>query len=160
MWTRETTRGFLAERQEETDTAGDDKGKVRGRRRGSNQKQKWRTKKAHECAQIILMCTEHQQWIIIKKKKQGLVLSVLLQPVATSPASSSNKRIAGRFVSVFCAVPAGEACRVRPDDGPLAPHAAAVQATSTKLYCVYGCRPAVREGGRRRKRVIKKKKKF
>lgn len=47
---------------------------------------------------------------------------------------------------------------MRPDDGPLAPHAAAVQATSTKLYCVYGCRPAVREGGGRRKRVIKKKK--
>lgn len=64
----------------------------------------------------------------------------------TCELSSSNKRIAGRFVSVFGVVPAGEACRVRPDDGPLAPHAAAVQATSTKLYSVYGCRPAVREG--------------
>lgn len=133
-------------------TAGDDKGKVRGRRRGRNEKQKRRTKKSP------LVCTDHCNVYKTsavnnnnKKRSKASSFQCCCQPVATSPASSSNKRIAGRFVSVFGAVPAGEACRVRPDDGPLAPHAAAVQATSTKLYSVYGCRPAVREGGEKEK---------
>lgn len=38
-------------------------------------------------------------------------------------------------------IPAGLACRVHPVDGKLAPHPTDVQATSTKLYSVYGCKP-------------------
>lgn len=38
-------------------------------------------------------------------------------------------------------VPAGDAGRVRPVDGKLAPHPADVQATSTKLYSENGCSP-------------------
>lgn len=38
------------------------------------------------------------------------------------------------FLKCICVlVPAGEACRVRPVEGELAPHPTAVQATSTKL---------------------------
>lgn len=38
-------------------------------------------------------------------------------------------------------IPAGLACRVHPVDDKLAPHPTDVQATSTKLYSVYGCKP-------------------
>lgn len=44
-------------------------------------------------------------------------------------------------------LPAGGACRVRPVDGELAPHPAAVQATSTKLYSENGCKPGAQGQG-------------
>lgn len=45
-------------------------------------------------------------------------------------------------------VPAGDAGRVRPVDGKLAPHPADVQATSTKLYSENGCNPGAQRQGR------------
>lgn len=65
----------------------------------------------------------------------------------------------------FCVLPAGEACRVRPADGGLAPHPTAVQASSTKLYSVYGRKPVVHRhdmgqcgaGGKRKNRNKTKK---
>lgn len=44
-------------------------------------------------------------------------------------------------------VPAGDACRVRPVDGKLAPHPADVQASSTKLYSENGCKPGAKHKG-------------
>lgn len=44
-------------------------------------------------------------------------------------------------------LPAGDACRVRPVDGELAPHPTAVQATSTKLYSENGCKPGAQGQG-------------
>lgn len=45
-------------------------------------------------------------------------------------------------------VPVGDACRVCPVDGKLAPHPADVQATSTKLYSENGCNPGAQRQGR------------